>query len=99
MRIDSATHHELAGSIHRLIQQEQYAEAQELLPSFAQAVVQACNEMGQEQEFLRAKEFLQSAVSAVKARQAHNVMQLEDLRHQSAYTGTCGKQATFDVTG
>lgn len=99
MRIDSAIHHELAGSIHRLIQQEQYAEAQELLPSFAQAVVEACNEMGQEQEFLRAKEFLQSAVSAVKARQAHNVMQLDDLRRQSAYIGTCDKQITFDITG
>ena len=99
MMIDNATHHELAGSIHRLIQQEQYAEAQELLPSFAQAVVEACNEMGQEQEFLRAKEFLQSAVSAVKARRAHHVMQLDDLRHQRAYTGTCDKQVTFDVTG
>ena len=36
----SAGHHELAGAIQRLIRQEQYTEAQELLPSFAQAVVE-----------------------------------------------------------
>ena len=62
----SADHHELAGAIQRLIRQEQYTEAQELLPSFAQAVVEACNTEDQEQEFLRAKQFLQSAVIAVK---------------------------------
>ena len=63
----SADHHTLANDIQRLIRQEQYTEAQNLLPSFAQAVIEACNRGEQEQEFLQAKQFLQSAVIAVKA--------------------------------
>ena len=89
----SADHHELAGAIQRLIRQEQYTEAQELLPSFAQAVVEACNTGEQEQEFLRAKQFLQSAVIAVKARQAHYLGQLEDLERHRAYVGVARSEA------
>ena len=54
----SADHHTLANDIQRLIRQEQYTEAQNLLPSFAQAVIEACNRGEQEQEFLQAKQFL-----------------------------------------
>ena len=50
MTISGLNHQKLAGDIQRLIHDEQYTEAQELLPSFAQAVVEACNGSGQEQD-------------------------------------------------
>ena len=84
----NATYHELADKIQHLIRHEQYAPAQDLLPTFAQAVIEACNESGQEQAFLEARQFLKSAVVAVKSRQAHFVSELSDLRRQRAYTGT-----------
>jgi hypothetical protein len=99
MMIASATHQKLAGEIHRLIHEEQYARAQELLPNFAQAVIEACNASGQEQEFLQAKQFLQSAVIAVKSRRAHYLVQMEDLVHQRAYTGVSDRKVNFDFTG
>ena len=91
MTIVGANHHKLAGDIQRLIHQEQYAEAQELLPSFAQAVVEACNKSDQE--------FLQSAVIAVKARRAHYLVQLEDLEHHRAYVGSPDRKLNLDFTG
>lgn len=99
MMISGVNHHKLAGEIQRLIHEEQYAQAQELLPTFAQAVVEACNETGQEQEFLQAKKFLQSAVVAVKAQSVHYGMQLEDLKHQRAYIGTQDRKTSFDISG
>jgi hypothetical protein len=99
MRIVETTHHTIAGEIERLIRHEQYGEAQELLPSFAQAVIDACNESGQEQEFLEAKEFLQSAVTAVKVRQAHYVSELSDLGRERAYAGVRDQKVTLDCTG
>ena len=99
MMISGASHHKLAGEIQRLIHEEQYAQAQELRPTFAQAVVEACNETGKEQEFLQAKKFLQSAVVAVKAQRAHYGMQLDDLKHQRAYAGTQDRNISFDITG
>jgi hypothetical protein len=99
MTIVGANHHKLAGDIQRLIHQEQYAEAQELLPSFAQAVVEACNKSEQEHEFLQAKQFLQSAVIAVKARRAHYLVQLEDLEHHRAYVGSPDRKLNLDFTG
>jgi len=95
----SADHHKLAGDIQRLIRQEQYTEAQNLLPSFAQAVIEACNRGEQEQEFLQAKQFLQSAVIAVKARQAHYLGQLEDLERHRAYVGAPNRKPALDFTG
>jgi hypothetical protein len=99
MMISGANHQKLAGDIQRLIQEEQYDQAQELLPKFAQAVVEACNSMDREQDFLEAKRFLQSAVVAVKARSAHYVDQLADLAHQRAYTGTSNRTAGLDISG
>lgn len=99
MRIANVTHHELAGEIHRLIREEQYGEAQELLPTFAQAVIEACNTSGQEQEFLKAKEFLQSAVVAVRSRQAHAITELAGLGRQRAYVGTPERRISLDCTG
>jgi hypothetical protein len=92
-------HHKLAGDIRRLIHQEQYAEAQELLPDFAQAVVEVCNKSEQEHEFLQAKQFLQSAVIAVKARQAHYLTQLEDLGRHRAYVGAPDRKPGLDFVG
>jgi hypothetical protein len=99
MTITRDTHHKLAGDIHRLIQQEQYAQAQELLPGFAQAVVEACNKSEQEQEFVRAKQFLQSAIVAVKARQSHYLAQLDDLERHRAYIGAPDRTPGLDFTG
>src|SRR5215207_6029149 len=99
MMISGVTHHKLATEIQRLIHEEQYAQAQELLPTFAQAVVEACNETGKEQEFLQAKKFLQSAVVAVKAQRAHYGMQLDDMKHQRAYTGAQDRKISFDISG
>lgn len=99
MRIGGPTHKKLADEIQRLIQQEQYTQAQDLLPTFAQAVIEACNETGQEQEFLQAKQFLQSAVVAVKSRRSHYVGQLDDLNHQRAFAGVPNRTISFDVTG
>jgi membrane protease subunit (stomatin/prohibitin family) len=99
MMISGVNHQKLAGEIQRLIHEEQYAQAQELLPSFAQAVVEACNETGKEQEFLQAKQFLQSAVVAVKSQRAHYGMQLDDLKHQRAYAGAHDRKISFDITG
>jgi succinate dehydrogenase/fumarate reductase-like Fe-S protein len=99
MIITTATHQKLAGEIQRLIQQEQYSRAQELLPNFAQAVVEACNASGKEQEFLQAKQFLQSAVVAVKSRQAHYMVQMDDLGRQRAYTGVSDRKTSFDISG
>jgi hypothetical protein len=99
MTISGLNHQKLAGDIQRLIHDEQYTEAQELLPSFAQAVVEACNGSGQEQEFLKAKQFLQSAVVAVKARRAHYLVELDDLGRQRAYVGAPDRKASFDVMG
>ena len=99
MRIAGTNHHKIAGEIERLIRQEQYGEAQELLPSFAQAVIDACNESGQEQEFLQAKEFLQSVVTAVKVRQAHYVSELSDVARERAYAGVRDQKVTLDCVG
>jgi hypothetical protein len=99
MIVAALNHHELAGEIHRLIGAEQYAEAQELLPSFAQAVIGACNESWQEQEFLEAKQFLQSALVAVKSRRAHYLSELVDLGHERAYTGIREPRSSFDCVG
>ena len=99
MTIADATHRKIAGEIHRLIRQEQYSDAQELLPSFAQAVIDACNESGQEQEFVQAKQFLQSAVTAVKSRQAHYISELSDLGRERVYTGIRDHTTTFDCVG
>jgi hypothetical protein len=99
MMIGSAIHQKLAGEIQRLIHQEQYDEAQELLPKFAQAVVEACNGLEREQEFLHAKQFLQSAVVAVKTRRAHYAVQLEDLTRQRAYAGVPKRIVSVDFTG
>jgi hypothetical protein len=99
MRIADVPHHKIADEIHRLIRQEQYGEAQELLPTFAQAVIDACNASGQEQEFLEAKHFLQSAVVAVKSRQAHYVAELSDLGRERAYVGLRGHQTLLDCVG
>ena len=99
MRIADLTHHKIAGEIERLIRQEQYGEAQELLPTFAQAVIDACNASEQEQEFVHAKQFLQSAVVAVKARQDHYVVELADLQRERAYAGTPHQKANLDCVG
>ena len=99
MIVGKATHQTLAGEIHRLIRQEQYGEAQELLPSFAQAVIDACNASGQEQEFLDAKQFLQSAVVAVKSRQSHYVGELADLARERAYASVRDQKTTLDCVG
>ena len=99
MMISAGSHVKLADQIQRLIHEEQYAQAQELLPTFAQAVVEACNEPGQEQEFLLAKKFLQSAVVAVKGQRAHYGTQFEDLKHQRAYAGSQDRKTHFDITG
>jgi hypothetical protein len=99
MTISGANHHKLAGDIQRLIHQEQYAEAQELLPGFAKAVVEACNKSEHEQEFLKAKQFLQSAVVAVKARRAHYLVQLEDMGRHRAYVGATDRKPGLDFTG
>jgi hypothetical protein len=99
MRIAGAAHHKLAGEIHRLIREEQYGEAQELLTPFAQAVITACNESWQEKEFLEAKQFLQSAVVAVKSRQAHYLSELADLGRERAYTGIHEPKANLDCLG
>ena len=95
----SSTHQKLAAEIHRLIRQEQYAEAQDLLPSFAQAVIESCNASGQQEEFLKAKQFLQSAVVAVKSRKAHYIAQLADLNCERAYTGTAERTISLDCCG
>jgi hypothetical protein len=99
MMIADATHRKIAGEIHRLIRQEQYADAQDLLPSFAQAVIDACNESGQEQEFVQAKQFLQSAVIAVKSRQAHYISELSDLGRERVYVGVREQMISFDCVG
>ena len=99
MTIADSTHHKIAGEIHRLIRQEQYGDAQDLLPSFAQAVIDACNDSGQEQEFVQAKQFLQSAVIAVKSRQAHYISELSDLGRERVYTGVREQMTTFDCVG
>ena len=99
MRIEAATHHQIAGRIQQLIREEQYGQAQDLLPSFAQAVVEACNASGQEQEFLEAKQFLQSAVTAVKTRRAHHLSQLGDLGRERAYVGEPERRPSIDFAG
>ena len=99
MTTAGATHRTIASEIHRLIREEQYSKAQELLPSFAQAVITACNESWQENEFLEAKHFLQAAVVAVKARQAHYVSELGDLGRERAYTGIREQKVSLDCLG
>ena len=99
MMIVDAPHRKIAGEIHRLIRQEQYGDAQDLLPTFAQAVIDACNESGQEQEFLQAKQFLQAAVIAVKSRQAHYISELSDLGRERVYAGVPDQTTTFDCVG
>ena len=99
MMIGAVTHQKIAGEIQRLIHQEQYTAAQELLPSFAQAVIEACNQVEQEQEFKQAKQFLQSAVTAVKARRAHYLMQADELNRHRALLGTPNEKADLDCTG
>lgn len=99
MMIGNITHQKLADEIHRLIRQEEYSQAQELLPSFAQAVIESCNASGQEQEFLKAKQFLQSAVVAVKSRKAHYIAEFADLRRERAYTGTPERTISLDCRG
>jgi hypothetical protein len=99
MTISGSNHYKLAGDIHRLVHQEQYAEAQKLLPGFAQAVLEACNKSEQEQEFLQAKQFLQSAIVAVKARQSHYLAQLQDLEHHRAYVGAPNRTPGLDFIG
>jgi hypothetical protein len=91
-------HDELASRIRSLIMQEQYDDALDLLPAYAEAVtVEALSA----EEFRHARDFLKAACKSVKSRRAHYVTQLADLAGNRAYcnSGSGWPTHSVDITG
>jgi hypothetical protein len=91
------THVEIARQIRLLIAEEQYEEALQLLPVYAQAVTEECLA---DEDFRRARDFLKAACKSVKARRAHYIAQLGELTANRAYSGPAPSGGgSVDITG
>jgi hypothetical protein len=91
-------HEQLASQIRSLIVEEQFEEALDLLPTYAQAVTE---ESLTDEDFRRARDFLRAACKSVKSRRAHYVSQIADLTGNRAYcsSGSGWPAHSCDVTG
>jgi hypothetical protein len=91
-------HEELAGRIRSLIVEEQFDDALDLLPAYAEAVTA---EALADEDFRRARDFLKAACKSVKSRRAHYIAQLGDLAGNRAYcnSGSGWPARSYDVMG
>jgi hypothetical protein len=89
-------HEQIASQICALVAEERYDDVLDLLPSYAEAVTEACLS---EADFRQARDFLRAACKSVKSRRAHYVTQLAGLKGQQSYCGTRSPVRAIDVTG
>ena len=87
------THVDLARALRRLLDQERFSEAEQLLPDYASAVLRECSKAEQIRD---ARDFLRASTNAVKARRAHYVRAMCDQARQRAYVSSDAPTPTFD---
>ena len=90
------THVEIARNLRRLLGQERFEEAEQLLPDYASAVLRECLTA---EQVLEARDFLRASTQAVKARRAHYVRAMCEEARQSAYLGSDPPAPTIDCDG
>ena len=86
---------ETFGEIRRLLDEERFAEAQELLAPLTQNSLDEPESVGDMHNFVK------SAVLTLKARRVHYIEELQTLEHRKAYFSSVAPPRThsFDLTG
>lgn len=79
----------LTETLNRFIEQERFAEAQMLLPSYTRALDERLRESGGTEDLKQAIAVFQSALMKTRAARAHIAAGISDLNRARAYTGEC----------
>ena len=79
----------LAHTLNRLIEQERFADAQAILPQYAEVLDRRLRENGGEESLKRAIETFHRALARARSARAQLSAQLTDVNRARAYTGEC----------
>jgi hypothetical protein len=77
----------LAQSLNRLIEQERFAEAQAILPEYAQELDRLLRANGGEEVLKQAVATFHAALNKARTARAHMAGELSDVSRARAYTG------------
>lgn len=77
----------LAHCLHRLIEQERFAEAQALAPEYAQELDKVLRAGGGSEVLKQAIDTFHSALAKARTARAHMAAELSDVSRARAYTG------------
>lgn len=92
-------HPELAARIRRMVADEQFDEAEKLLPKYAAAVVEECITSRDEASFAAARTFLRSTIIELRARRSHLAQTLREMQEGGPYIATARRRGELDITG
>jgi hypothetical protein len=84
----------LGQALHRLVEQQRFVEAQELLPDYTRELDRALRSGCGEQVLQDAIATFHAALTKVRTARAHIAGELSDMNRARAYTGEAGNDGT-----
>lgn len=92
-------HPEIAAQLRRLIHEEQFDEAETLIPQYVRAVTDECVTAADESSFGSAREFLRQTIVELRARRAHMAQQLQQSERARPYLVAVSRKHEVDMVG